>query len=34
MAANVKNKAPELNLKTWRPKASTMEEMTSIAKVL
>ena len=34
MAANVKNEAPELNVKICRPQASTMEEWTSIAKVL
>lgn len=34
MAANIKNEAQELNLKIWRPKASTMEEMISIAKIL
>lgn len=34
MAANVKNEAPELNLKIWRAKASTMEELISIAKIL
>jgi len=34
MAANVKNEAPELNAKVWMPKASTVEESTSIAKVL
>jgi hypothetical protein len=34
MAANVKNEAPELDVKIWMPKASTMEELISIAKVL
>lgn len=34
MAANVKNEAPELNVKINMPKASTLEELISIAKIL